>query len=124
MIRYRDLTAEQRSIICNGCGPKGGWIPVPEFFCHASCDHHDFNYWLGGDWHDRLKADNQFYREMRRDAGWSPLKLAIALTYFLAVRACGAACFHFADQMRDEYDLMEIMDCYMLISPPKEAGEL
>ena len=108
MIRYRDLTEEQKAIVCNGCGPKGGWIPVPEFFCHASCDHHDFNYWLGCTWRDRLKADNQFYKEMRRDAGINPAKQFIALTYYLAVRTCGAPAFHYADKERDENDLPRI----------------
>ena len=109
MIRFRDLTEKQKFIICNGCGPKGGWVPVPEFFCHASCDHHDFNYWLGGSEWDRLKADNQFYKEMRKDAGWNPLKQSVALTYYLAVRTCGFTCFHYGKE-RDENDLMLTME--------------
>jgi len=111
------LTEEQKAFICNGCGPKGGWIPVPEFFCHASCDHHDFNYWIGCNWRDRRKADRQFYTEMRRDAGRNPLKQAVALTYYLAVRACGAAFFHYADQERDETDLEEAMLCKTILPP-------
>ena len=105
MIRYRDLTEAQKAFICNGCGPKGGKIPVPEFFCHASCDHHDFNYWLGCSILDRLKADLEFYREMIRDAGMNPIKQTIALTYFTAVRIFGPVCFHYAKQQRDEKDL-------------------
>jgi hypothetical protein len=105
MIRFRNLTEKQKALICNGCGPKGGWVPVPEFCFHASCDHHDFNYWLGHTILDRLKADLQFYKEMRRDAGWHPGKLALALSYFLAVRAFGAVCFHYAEKERDEADL-------------------
>jgi len=106
MIRYRDLTEEQKAIICNGCGPKGGWVPVPEFFCHASCDHHDFNYWLGYREEDRLKADRQFYTEMRKDAGWNPWKLSVALTYYLAVRVFGKSFFHYAKKERDVTDLL------------------
>ena len=109
MIRYRDLTKEQKSLICNGCGPKARFIPVPEFFCHASCDHHDFNYWLGCTWQDRRKADLQFYKEMRRDAGRNLIKQALALNYFLAVRTFGAACFHYANQERNETDLAEAL---------------
>ncbi len=105
MIRFRDLTPGQINKICNGCGPKGGLVPVPEFFCHASCDHHDFNYWLGCTERDRRKADRQFYREMRRDAGWNPIKQTIALAYYLAVRLRGAPYFHYADKERDENDL-------------------
>ncbi len=110
MIRYSDLKEYQKAIICNGCGPKGGWIPVPEFFCHASCNHHDFNYWLGYREKDRLKADNQFYKEMRKDAGWNPLKLSIALTYYLAVRTCGWSCFYYGSKERDENDLAQYIE--------------
>lgn len=109
MIRYRDLTEEQKALICNGCGPKGGWVPVPEFFMHANCDHHDFNYWIGCTEKDRNKADRQFYKEARRDARWNPVKLSLALTYFLAVRFFGAVCFHYADKERDEIDLIEAL---------------
>ena len=105
MIRYRNLTTEQKAIICNGCGPKGGWIPVPELFLHEICDHHDFNYWIGCTWRDRLRADNQLYTAGRKRAGWNPIKQSIALTFYLAVLSCGWACFHFADRERDENDL-------------------
>jgi endogenous inhibitor of DNA gyrase (YacG/DUF329 family) len=108
-VRYRNLTEEQKLVICNGCGPKGGWMPVPEFFCHASCNHHDFNYWIGGTEWDRLKADNQFYKEMRKDAGWNPWKLSVALTYYLAVRTCGFTCFHYGEE-RNSDDLDKIME--------------
>jgi len=109
MIRYRNLTKAHKSLICNGCGPKGGWVPVPEFCFHASCDHHDFNYWIGCTWKDRMKADLQFYKEARRDAGCNPIKLGLALTYFLAVRTFGAVCFHYADKERDEVDLAKAL---------------
>jgi len=109
MIRYRNLTEAQKSLICNGCGPKGGWVPVPEFFMHADCDHHDFNYWIGHTILDRLKADLQFYKEARRDAGKTPIKLWLALTYFLAVRTFGAVCFHYAEKERDEVDLAKAL---------------
>ena len=105
MIRFRDLTDSQRALICNGCGPKFGGMMVPEFFCHASCDHHDFNYWLGCSIWDRLKADLQFLREMLRDASFNPLKLLISITYFTAVRIFGPPFFHYAKKMRDETDL-------------------
>jgi len=109
MIRYRDLTEEQKALLCNGCGPKGGFVPVPEFCFHASCDHHDFNYWLGHTVLDRLKADLQFYKEMRKDAGWNPCNLIFALAYFLAVRTFGFAFFHYAAKERDEDDLVSAL---------------
>jgi len=108
MLHYQDLTEKQKSIVCNGCGPKAWFLPVPEFFCHASCDHHDFRYWIGCTWQDRRKADTEFYTAMRVDAGWNPIKLTICLTFYLAVRAFGADCFHFADRQRDEQDLEEV----------------
>ena len=72
MIRFADLTESQKAFICNGCGPKGGWVPVPDFLFHASCDHHDFNYWLGCTEQDRRKADHEFLTEMLKDAGEDP----------------------------------------------------
>ena len=42
----------------------------------------------------------------KKMAGWNPLKQSAALTYFLAVRAIGAVCFHYADKERDENDLI------------------
>lgn len=109
MIRYRDLSETEKAFICNGCGPKGGFISVPEFFCHASCDHHDFNYWIGCTEEDRKKADWEFYTAMKQDAGCNPIKHIIALGYFLAVRHFGATCFHYADKERDWKDLIELI---------------
>ena len=115
MIRYRDLTEEQKAIICNGCGPKGGWVPVPDFCFHASCDHHDFNYWLGCTEADRWKADHQFLVEMLKDAGDDPAKQTLAITYWLAVRVFGPACFHYAEKERDEHDLAAAL---LELAPP------
>ncbi len=119
MIRYRDLTEDQKTFICNGCGPKGKFIPVPEFLFHASCDHHDFNYWLGHTILDRLKADLQFYKEMRRDAGCNIAQQSMALLYFLAVRSFGAVCFHYADKERDVNDLVLAISA---LSPTPEVS--
>lgn len=99
----------QKNIICNGCGPKGGWVPVPDFCFHASCDHHDFNYWLGGSEADREKADHQFLQAMLIDASGDPARISIAFTYWMAVRLFGAAFFHYADHERDETDLARAM---------------
>ena len=85
-------------------------MPVPDFFLHEICDQHDFNYWIGCTWKDRLKADNQLYTAARKLAGWNPIKQAIALTYYIAVRAGGAFCFHYADRERDEADLAKILE--------------
>ena len=105
MIRFADLTESQKAFICNGCGPKGGWVPVPDFLFHASCDHHDFNYWLGCTEQDRRKADHEFLTEMLKDAGEDPAMQTIAITYWMAVRLFGSVCFHYAERERDENDL-------------------
>jgi hypothetical protein len=80
-------------------------VPVPELFLHNICDHHDFNYWIGHTEKDRQKADMEFYQAGKRKAGWNLVKQATALTYYLAVRAFGSTCFHYADKERDEADL-------------------
>jgi hypothetical protein len=110
MIRYCDLTEEQKAIICNGCGPKGGWITAPQFFLHEICDHHDFNYWLGCTWRDRLKADNQLYTAGRQKARRDFSNQTLVLLYYLAVRTFGASYFHYADRERDENDLAAFME--------------
>ena len=107
-IRFRDLTDYQRQMICNGCGPKGGIIPVPQFLFHASCDHHDFNYFVGGHRFQRKKADLQFYREMLKDAGIDPWYRFWAQVYYRAVRWFGIFHFHWGTQ-RDLNDLERIM---------------
>ncbi|MBE3141820.1 MAG: hypothetical protein IMZ53_14690 [Thermoplasmata archaeon] len=112
MISYKDLTKEQEAVICNGCGPKGGWVPVPEFFMHASCDHHDFRYWKGGSETDRKAADLDFLIMMLKDAGYDQVKQSLAFTYWMAVRLFGSVCFHYSDRERDEKDLAIFMEEY------------
>jgi len=78
-------------------------------FLHEICDHHDFNYWIGGTEKDRWKADWQLLRAGQKKAGWNPLKQAAAMTYYLAVASCGWSCFHYGKQ-RDESDLNIVME--------------
>ena len=97
-MKFRDLTPEQVKKICNGCGGKGSWVPVPQFIFHASCEHHDFNYWLGGTEADRKKADKQFYQAMKKDIKdepwWKrPWYHILAYTYYKAVRIKGGEFF-------------------------------
>lgn len=99
-VRYEDLTPEQKAKICNGCGGKGGWFNPPEFCFHASCNHHDFNYWLGGDEEDRKKADKQFYAAMLEDCErYKGLRKyyyrSMAWVYYRAVRMCGSQFFNY-----------------------------
>jgi hypothetical protein len=105
MLHYSDLTPEQKKIICNGCGPKGNMVPVPDFLFTASCDQHDFHYWRGCTEADRFHADNEFLLAMIKDAGNDEALREIARFYFMAVRTWGWTCFHYADHQRDENDL-------------------
>lgn len=105
MLHFADLTPEQIKIICNGCGPKGGLLKVPDFLFKASCNHHDFRYWRGCSEQDRFNADTDFLTMMLIDAGEDHELQAIAHAYFMAVRCWGFACFHYADLPRAENDL-------------------
>lgn len=105
-LRWADLTEEDKATICNGCGPKGGFIKIPNFLFRASCDHHDFKYWRGGDWFDRLVADQKFLDAMLMDARFQPFQAGRrplherlwfglwAWTYYTAVRVFGSSAFH------------------------------
>ncbi len=114
-IRFRDLTPAQVKCISNGCGGKGSAIPVPQFIFTASCDHHDFNYWLGYREEDRKLADDQFYQAMKNDykkmledkvVGWFKYNFykAWAYIYYQAVRLKGKEFFHYGDSERTRED--------------------
>jgi len=113
MLHYRDLTPEQKTKICNGCGGKGGFINPPEFLFHASCDHHDFLYWKGGVEEDRKKADDAFYSYMQLDTANEDCLIkrvyysVWAYTYYKAVRLFGSKYFSYGKQKTIE-DLMAI----------------
>lgn len=105
--RYRNLTNLEKSVICNGCGAKGGWFKPPEYCFTASCNRHDFSYWLGGEYFKRKRADEGFLRAMLWDAVHKPgggggvriwwrrywLKGA-AYRYYWAVRIGGKSAFN------------------------------
>lgn len=114
-VRYRDLTPEQKSIMCDGCGTKGGWIPVPQWIFTASCDIHDFNYWLGYREEDREKADRQFYEAMVSDANtYGFIKKTFyksqAWLYYKAVRLLGAKHFTYSDHEQTYEDMLAYME--------------
>lgn len=110
-LRFRHLTEAERSAICNGCGGKGGFVPVPNFFFTASCDHHDFKYWQGCTDLDRERADREFYLAMKRDvkerlAWWRRWwGYALAFAYYRAVRRFGDEFFHYAAGQRGRVEL-------------------
>jgi len=119
-IRFDDLTPEQYIFLqengeLNGCGPKTKWIPIPDWIFTTNCDHHDFNYWLGHNEADRLKADYQFYESMWENADSLPwykrwAAKSMAWTYYQFVKLLGKPLFHYADEERTLEDLEELMN--------------
>ena len=111
---FSALTATQRMAICNGCGAKGGPFDPPDFLFSASCDRHDYSYWIGHTEPDRIRADYGFYLAMVRDAnaaGWYGRWFfrIMAWVYYRAVRRWGAPYFHYADRPRTAEDLRRIV---------------
>lgn len=100
-VKYEDLTAEQKRLIVNGCGGKGGLVKPPHrIFFKASCNHHDYAYWCGGTEADRLKADKMLYNLMVDDCkdlpwcSWMRYR-PWCWAYFKGVRIAGKKFFSF-----------------------------
>ena len=108
MLKFTDLTIEQKDKLCNGWGPKGAGAVVPEFYLHEYCDEHDFDYWVGGSIVDRWKADFKLLTSGIKAAGWRPDKQLVAFIYWNAVRVGGIACWNYGEK-RCEKDLDELM---------------
>lgn len=102
-LRWANIPAGIRLLLCNGCGGKGGIFNPPDYMFTASCNHHDLNYWLGGTEEDRKKADAQFLEAMLHDAEAAPwwkrwwLKGA-AWRYYAAVRLVGGKFFSYGPE--------------------------
>jgi len=118
-LRFSDLSDEQKTVVCNGCGPKAwGGLQPPQFIFRASCDQHDFYYWRGGTEKDRKFADKEFYKfmkiDIKEDAPWykKPHYHTLAWIYYSAVRISGVTCFTYLDEMRTEADLIETVKVY------------
>jgi len=110
-VRFRNLSDEQKALLCNGCGGKGGWFNPPDFMFEASCNHHEFNYWLGYRESDRKRADVQFYEAMKRDVRllkwWRrPAAYVVAYTYYRAVRWFAKSHFHYGSHERTMTDML------------------
>ena len=76
------------------CGPQkryhllGRTINFPTFVFDQSCKKHDICYEKGGKQADRVRVDDQFYRDMRSDAffasqGFNPMIGYIIYQYYL-----------------------------------------
>jgi hypothetical protein len=108
--KFEDLSKEQLNAICNGCGKKGGFFKPPNWFMLASCNHHDYGYWKGCTEADRLKCDETFLREMKKDVKRSniflrPIRYSAAYTYYFAVRKAGKSAFYYAKNPKTIEDL-------------------
>ena len=113
-LRFDDLTDIERRAICNGCGGKGGLVRPPQFRFGASCDEHDFGYWVGGDEARRRWCDARFFGAMVTDAVLLPLwrrpaHLLLAWIFYRAVRLCGRRFFHYGTPRdRDDLDALRL----------------
>ncbi len=84
------------------CGRKGGWFKPPYHkFFNASCFIHDTSYTKGGDWIDRLRADQGFLRAMLADCRAIEQKLertyyqSWCWLYYYGVRIGGKKSFNY-----------------------------
>ena len=107
MKKYEDLTADQKAMICNGCGAKGSFIrpPYGSFFL-ASCNHHDYGYWKGCTEDHRKICDKNFLTAMLKDCSTLPWYNKIRYypwchAYYRAVRIFGKKAFYYAETQRD-----------------------
>jgi len=104
MINFEELSDAEIDFLSDGCGKKGTILDVPDFSSTASCDRHDFDYWLGGTEEDRSRADVRFYKNMKADAdsvgGWwgAFYRGIIARSYYLAVRLFSSSFFNYGEQ--------------------------
>jgi hypothetical protein len=132
---FEQLTEDQKATLCNGCGGKGGTVPVPQFMFHASCDRHDYHYWIGCTEADRHAANLDFYARLIRDADrsaddkfwlwrWAVRASlhAIARAYFDAVEEFGARYFYFAPCKRTLADLLAATGQGPALAPRQPDG--
>lgn len=106
-IRYRHLTAKQKSEICNGCGGKGGWVKPPHRkFFEEECNQHDFNYFLGFTEEHRKKADLQLRDAMiskvKTLGFWNRQRLGPwCHIYYMAIRMAGKKFFYYGTEEQE-----------------------
>jgi len=98
---FENLTPEEISEICNGCGGKGGWITPPHaLFWENECNHHDYGYWKGGDKKQRKLCDDKFRYAMIRACSKLPWYKWLRYRpwcelYYIGVRTCGSKYFNY-----------------------------
>lgn len=68
-VGYINLTPDRKKFICNGCGAKSG-IKVPSTFwgldISEACQIHDYMYYVGKTYADKLEADRVFKNNLTR----------------------------------------------------------
>jgi hypothetical protein len=121
-----ELTPVQRSAIVNGCGAKGralAWLRPPQLCYAPACDQHDVDYWQGGGWAAKHRADRALWvatldalgRWLDDDLHTEPLtppdgtavllRVATAIAIHAAVVAGGFLAFHWTHRPRTRADL-------------------
>jgi hypothetical protein len=134
---FEQLTEDQKATLCNGCGGKGGTVPVPQFMFHASCDRHDYHYWIGCTEADRHAANLDFYARLIRDADRSAddkfwlwrwaVRASLhdaARIYYEAVEYFGKRYFHYADKKRTMADVLALTARTDLSQPRSVCGRI
>ena len=131
-LNYKDLNMKEKRAICSGCGAKAGGRKPPCFrFFEASCDMHDFGYWVGGDEDRRSTCDARFYQAMLRDANrlgrwYNPKKVWfkwLARRYYKAVVRYGVEHFYYTDTPRVMADVQKYVRGYGKTHVWKKACE-
>lgn len=97
---YWELSKEQKSRICNGCGAKGSFLAqiLPQWHFKEACNIHDYMYLIGKTDDDKKVADRVFINNLHRVTQalppmQKPLARAIARIYYEAVAKFGYEAF-------------------------------
>jgi len=101
---YWKLTPEEKKVICNGMGPKGYGLLVPDTMYGLDVSEagniHDFMYLIGHTIEDKEAADRTFLNNMLRiieakSKLWilKYIRRRRALTYYIAVKDFGGPAF-------------------------------
>lgn len=94
-----ELTDYAKSKICNGAGPKGYGLVVPDLWFENAANYHDLMYTLGGTEEDRLWADKCFLWRMQESTkGMRNLGFFIPSLYYRKVRKYGKSAFYHGEK--------------------------
>jgi len=97
------LTEEEKSALCNGCGPQNlAWLRpfIPQMVFTEAGNRHDWDYHVGGGYQEYGRANLRFLANcLAAIADQSPWRWMLthligAAAYYLAVKFGGYASFH------------------------------